>query len=109
MSTRLAFTKIDLHPDTHRLEVTGQSAGIEDADVVARHIAFQQGITFAHGPATLGDSKIWTASLDAPGLMAGEPAIALGIETYYLKHHGEPVFTSLTWSEDVVIGPAPTD
>lgn len=89
--------------------MTGQSPGLAGASgPVSRHIAFQQGGIFVHGDASLG-GRIWTASLEAPGLVAGDPAVALGIETYFIEYGDEPVFTSFTWSENIVIGPEPND
>lgn len=104
MPPRTAFTGFDVD-DKGRLTVTGQSELLPDAELVFRHIAFEQNGTTVHGAPTAGD-KIWTAVLDAPGFVAKEPAFAIGSETYFITHESIPVFTTFTWSESVVIGPA---
>jgi hypothetical protein len=100
MPPRTAFTQSDLD-DHGRLTVRGVSELLPDAELVFRHIAFEQGGACVHAAPT-DAAKGWSAVLDAPTFVAGD-AFAIGSETYLITHDSFPVFTTFTWSESLVI------
>ena len=96
MPPRTAFTQSDLDHHGH-LTVRGVSEPLPDAELVLRHIAFEQGGEIVHS-APSESAKDWSTVLEAPTFVAGD-AYAIGIETYLIAHDSLPVFTTFTWSE----------
>ena len=107
MTTRPAFSNPTL--DDGVLSIGGESVtpGAEGgevpatAELVARHIAFEQSGTFVTGQAS-GGSKGWSATIDAPCFVKDETATAMGIEIY-LDSGDSPRFLAFPWEQTVTV------
>ncbi len=74
-------------------------------ELVGRSIAVEQGDKVIGGPASLGSSKSWAASLTADGITTG-PAHASGVEVYAFDGAHSPLTVTFTWSQDIHIDSA---
>jgi hypothetical protein len=92
-----------VHIDRDALTVGGSSQGLEDGQLVARHVALHQDGNVAEGPASA--SLKWAADppLDSAGFQEGD-ALAIGSETYFVQGDAAlPTFATVTWSQIVKV------
>lgn len=78
----------------------GEGIEADEARLVSRSVTVQQGDAVVGGPASLGESKSWTATIDAPGLTAGA-ATATGVEVYGFVGAQSPLTMTFSWSQDI--------
>jgi hypothetical protein len=92
-----------VHIDGEELTVGGSSQGLDEGELVARHVALHQEGNVAQGSAN-GSLK-WVAEppLESSGFQEGE-ALAIGSETYFVQGDaGLPTFATVTWSQIVTV------
>lgn len=92
-----------VHIDGDELTVGGSSQGLDDGELVARHVALHQDGNVAQGPAD--ENLKWAADppLASSGFQEGN-ALAIGCETYFVEGAAAlPTFATVTWSQIVKV------
>ena len=82
----------------------GEGVAADEATLIARSVTVQQGDEVFGGPASVGESKSWTATIDAGGLGQG-PATATGVEVYAFTGAQSALTMTFSWSQDIEIQP----
>lgn len=104
MPPNIAFQELSIADadGVQMLHVTGFSPDALGVNVVHRHIAVSREGRTAQG-ATSEGLRSWQADLTLPDGFTPGPATAIGIETHLVLCTENPMFATLTWSEDVTI------
>ena len=114
MAPNIAFASTPALLSGDKLKVSGPSdrvfvsigEGVEgdEATLISRSVTVQQDGVIYGGPASLGDAKTWTATIEADGLSEGA-ATATGFEVYGFEGAQSPLTMTFSWSQDIEIEP----